>query len=679
MPEAVRVRGIQKKCCLLRVDLIFRRECKKMRKIFITMIIAVTLLLGLSVSTHAATVTQGIYTLETSGTTAKIKSVNLNQYGYYNLEINKTIGGYTITSIGSYAFTRCNYLKKVILPDSVTTLDEFAFAGIESVELSRSVKTIADGAFSSSRGTSYKVVSSISVNSSNPYFVMGTDGALYNKSKTELVHYTANATSFTVPSTVKKIRGYAFAWSNISPYRALTTISLPYSVTDIGNFAFFNCRNLTTVNFPYNLRTIGNYAFAYTCIPAANLPDTITSVGEYAFAYVETLTEAYFPDWIPTISIGTFEGCINLENFTLPSGLTKIDDYAFYNCSKLKAQPMPKGLTVVDWAAFQNCDQLTEAVFGDELKTLSTYAFYKCDKLERVRLSSKLSGIGEYSFADCVSLKEVIIPEGITFCNPNAFTNCSSLESISLPDSLTFVNANLFKNCTALKNVKLPSYAETLYAAFSGCTALEKITIPGTVTKLSANTFSGCTALKDVYFDNTEEVWGTVRPDDEYWQNITVHFLEGTASFVVNGEVICYKKVYSGDEVIAPEGVGKLGCEFAGWAAEDGGEVVYKVGDKITDISSNAVFYGVWERSVYTETENYGDGYYIVSVTGAPVGSKIILAAYSGADMVYARAVDYNGKSMPCFVGVEHALVKVFIWQDYGVMLPLCEAEIPEI
>lgn len=623
--------------------------------------------------------TAGIYTLETSGKNAKITSVNFNQPGFYNLEIGRTIDGYTITSIGSLAFTKCQYLKKVILPDTVTTLDEYAFSGIESVELSKSVKTIAEGAFSAPRGSGNKIVSSITVNSLNQYFVMGTDGALYNKNKTELVHYTGNATSFSVPSTVKKIRGYAFAWSNRDPYRELTSITLPSSVTDIGQFAFFSCRNLQSVNFPFGLNTVGDYAFAYTCIPSAYLPDTVISVGEYAFSYIETLTAARFPDWLTTISEGTFEGCINLVDFTLPSALTKVDDYAFCNCKKLKDQPMPKSLVRVNWAAFKNCDQITEAVFSDELMVLSSYAFYNCDKLEKVRLSAKIDVIGEYTFANCPLLKEVIIPEGVTFINPSAFEDCTSLESIELPDSITLVNADLFQNCTSLKNVKLPKKTKTLYAAFMGCTALTQITIPGTVTTLSSGTFLNCSALKDVYFDNTKEVWETIRPDDDYWQDITVHFYQGIVSFVEDGKTVHSAKAYTQSSITAPEGSKKLGYEFSGWALSEGGDVVYKAGEEISGILEDTVFYGVWGKSVYTETESLGDGYYMVSVVGAPLGSKVIFTAYNGERLVYRRAVDYANKDIPCFVDSEYDFIKIFLWEDFGTITPLCEPEIPEI
>lgn len=659
-----------------------RREREIMKKLLGMFIIILTVVSCLSISSHAQTVTAGMYTLEITGTTAKIKSVNfgnLDRPEFNNLTIDKKFGNYTITSIGSYAFTKCKYLKKVILPDTVTTLDEYAFAEIESVELSKSVKTIAEGAFSAPRGSAYKIVSSITVNSSNPYFVMGTDGALYNKNKTELVHYTGNATSFTVPSTVKKIRGYAFAWSNRDPYRELTSITLPFSVTDIGQFAFFNCRNLQSVNFPYGLKTVGDYAFAYTCIPSAYLPDTVTSVGEYAFSYVETLTAAYFPDWLTTISKGTFAGCKNLVDFTLPSALTKVDDYAFYNCNKLKDQPMPKSLIWVNWAAFRNCDQLTEAVFSDELMDLSSEAFYNCDKLEKVRLSAKIDILGECTFAKCPLLKEVIIPEGVTFINPSAFADCTSLESVELPDSMTLVNSTIFQNCTSLKNVKLPKNTKTLHAAFMGCTALTQITIPGTVTALSSGTFLNCSALKDVYFDNTKEVWETIRPNDDYWQDITVHFYQGMVSFVEDGKTVHSAKAYTQSSITAPEGSKKLGYEFLGWSLSEGGDVVYKAGEEISGILEDTVFYGVWKKSVYTETESLGNGHYMVSVVGAPLGSKVIFAAYNGERLVYKRAVDYANKDIPCFVDSEYDFIKVFLWEDFGTITPLCKPETPEL
>jgi hypothetical protein len=86
-------------------------------------------------------------------------------------------------------------------------------------------------------------------------------------------------TSVSIPNSVTSIGGYAFYNS------ALTSVRIPYSLTSIGSSAFSNCYNLTSVSIPYSVTSIGSYAFsACVSLGFVSIPNSVTSIGVGAFS-----------------------------------------------------------------------------------------------------------------------------------------------------------------------------------------------------------------------------------------------------------------------------------------------------------------------------------------------------------------------------------------------------------
>ena len=91
-------------------------------------------------------------------------------------------------------------------------------------------------------------------------------------------------------------------------------VVIPSSVTEIGDYAFYDCPYLESVTLPENIRRIGGYAFSHCGrLSEVNLPDTI-----------ETIPESCFKD------------CVSLKSIKLPAHSLSIEKNAFYNCPKLK-------------------------------------------------------------------------------------------------------------------------------------------------------------------------------------------------------------------------------------------------------------------------------------------------------------------------------------------------------
>ena len=166
---------------------------------------------------------------------------------------------------------------------------------------------------------------------------------------------------------------------------SLTSITLPASVTSIGDYVFFGCSSLTSIT----------------------LPEGVTSIGEYAF-----------------------RDCSSLTSVTLPAGLTSIGEWAFFGCSSLTSVTLPAGLTSIGEGAFYDCSSLTSVTLPAGLTSIGRSAFFGCSSLTSVTLPAGLTSIGNYAFSYCSSLTSVTLPAGVTSIEYGAFRGCNNLKTV---------------------------------------------------------------------------------------------------------------------------------------------------------------------------------------------------------------------------------------------------------
>ena len=153
---------------------------------------------------------------------------------------------------------------------------------------------------------------------------------------------------------VTKIGDYAFWY--FDHHDIITTITIPNSVTSIGEGAFGEHINLTRINIPENVTSIGSSAF-YGCssLTSITIPDSVTSIGEDAFY-----------------------GCSSLTSITIPDSVTSIGEWAFYLCSSLKSITISNSVTSIGDSAFRGCSSLTSVTIPDSVTSIGDSAFYDC-------------------------------------------------------------------------------------------------------------------------------------------------------------------------------------------------------------------------------------------------------------------------------------------------------------
>ena len=441
-----------------------------------------------------------------------------------------TIGN-SVTRIGDRAFTDCEKLSSITIPNSVEILGEGAFArcdSLVSVTIPSSVTSIGNGPFSSCAG-----LTMISVDANNPAYCSDENGVLYSKDKTILIQYPAGKAqpSFEVPNTVTQIGNDAFY-----DCKNLESVTIPDSVELIGDDAFHFC-TVTSVTIGNNVKRIGTGAFdGCDRLENVTLPDGLEDIGYFAFNYCTSLRNLIIPDSVTSIGYQAFNGCLSLKEITLPfipvgssSALSGI--FGDSVPSSLRSVTVTRG-TIPD-SAFANCSMLTDITFGDGVMWIDSGALRGCTGLKNITLP--FVGLSAYYATGANSVfgaifgytesyepgtteqvdsnyerKYYIIPSSLRSVTvtkgtiPNhAFYHCTMLTNVTVGDGVTQIDDFAFVGCTGLTEITIPDSVTRIgEGAFSGCTALANITVPDSVTSLGAGVFGECTALQTAVIGN---------------------------------------------------------------------------------------------------------------------------------------------------------------------------------
>ncbi len=392
-----------------------------------------------------------------------------------------TIGN-DVKAIGSLAFYFCTSLKSIDIPKNLTTIGFRAFKGCESLAniiIPDTVTSIGEEAFHS---TAYYN------NEAN-----WENGALYINN--HLI--VANTHTSVYEIKLGTITIAANAFENASS----RTVKIPISITNIGDWAFYNCDSLTNIIIPDSVTNIGNEAFAY-CDNLYNIviPDSVISIGRFAFDYCTYLTSVTIPNSVKCIDEFAFNGCDALKDvyisdvatwcnidfkssssnplsyasnlylnnklitdITIPNGVTKIPEGAFKGCTSFKSLIISNSVTHIESDAFADCTGLKSVKIGNSVKSIGEKAFSNCDSLICISFPNSVINIGYMAFNSCNSLENVMISSGLTGIEEYAFYYCISLANITIPKSVTNIGDWAFYNCKSLKNVwYLGSYQDKL-------------------------------------------------------------------------------------------------------------------------------------------------------------------------------------------------------------------------
>ena len=139
------------------------------------------------------------------------------------------------------------------------------------------------------------------------------------------------------------------------------------------------------------------------------IPDSVTSIGDSAFVSCVSLTSVTIPDGVTSIGDSAFMSCVNLTSVTIPDGVTSIGDNAFRNCSSLTSVTIPDSVTAILDGAFAGCTGLTSVTIPDSVTSIGRSAFSSCNSLTSVTIPASVTSIGFEAFYWCRSLTSITV------------------------------------------------------------------------------------------------------------------------------------------------------------------------------------------------------------------------------------------------------------------------------
>ena len=398
------------------------------------------------------------------------RAVDKNVSG--TLTIPEKANGYTVISIGSYAFRECKNLTNVVLPVGITSIGNSSFSnctGLQYINFPEGLKSIGESCFHTC--SSLREINIPASLTSIGYVAFASCGSVTSISVAEgnaVFDSRNNCNAILVTSTNQLFRG-------------CRNTRIPDEVQSLANCSFSRCP-ISSIQLPSNLISIGGWAFSGTGLEIVNIPEKVRSIGWQAF-----------------------EGCANLTMVSLPASLTFIDDYAFCNCPKLTnirsfiQEPfnVPEH-TFVNYkaGAYNPSDATLTVPTGTKAKYEVTEGWNKFQNIVEVEAPEgniefadaavkslcvanwDTNGDGELSYAEATAVMSL----GNVFRGNQSITTFDELQYFT---SLVDINNEAFQSSTNLKSLIIPNSVKTINQyAFYGCHSLASLTIPKSVIKI---------------------------------------------------------------------------------------------------------------------------------------------------------------------------------------------------
>ncbi len=472
----------------------------------------------------------------------------------------------SVRNIGPYAFSGCAGLLAISIPNSVTNIGTHAFDGcsaLTEVVVPESVASVGWDIFSGCRNLQALTLPFVGTERGNDGAATAQLGCLFGWIWKD-------------PAGSRIVRQYYDDY-HYCDYQIPTNLAsvVVTDETTVGSGAFENCAMLATIQFNAGVTNIGARAFCGSGVTGMSVPASVTSIGEKAFLDCPALGRidvdaanpsyrsvggilftkdrktllrapggwygnAVIPEGVTAIVPGAFEGCRRMFGVTVPNTVTSLATGTFHGCAALQSMTLPfvgieRGTPDIDFqfgalfvgGAVDGTTPVRQHYLKDNDSTIGTY--HISTNLVSVTITDETE-ISPRAFENCAMLTAIQFNAGVTNIGACAFSG-SGVTSMSVPASVTTIEAKAFLGCQNLSRIDVdadnPAYrsiggilftkdrrtllrapgawygvanvSENVRAiapgAFEGCWQLLGVSIPGNMTTIAERSFAGCTAL----------------------------------------------------------------------------------------------------------------------------------------------------------------------------------------
>lgn len=424
---------------------------------------------------------------------------------------------YIVTEIGDDAFCYSEYLKSVVIPNTVKKIGIRSFAScinLETVDLGEGVTSTSTYSF-----IGCIKLKSLEIPSSLTYI-----GSLSFGNCSSL-------DSICLPNVTK------VCFNAFSGCSGLKSLVIGNGVKEIETNAFSSCSNLKNLYVDDCDERIIIDGSAFSGCPIKNL--YLGRNWNLWSSHLHNLEHLTIGEPVTAINSGAFSSCTLLEEVVISNRVKEIQNYAFHNCTGLKKVVLGDSVQNIGIEAFHGCTNLSTLVFNNQLIDIGEQAFKDCTSLGNLTFPNSLKSIGRYAFANTLWTK-LIIPNTLNSIGCCAFENCTSLQSVIIEDGSDYLSLNSktvsgdyaspFISCPVnsvymgrnichgdqyyfssyndspfcametLTKLKLGNQVTVIHPyTFAGCTGLKSVVIPDNVQSIRNAAFGGCTGLELIY------------------------------------------------------------------------------------------------------------------------------------------------------------------------------------
>ncbi len=423
-----------------------------------------------------------------------------------------------VTSVGEYAFANCASLTDIVIPKTITEIPNYTFSGckgITSIEIPENINKIYDYVFSDCTSLKKAVIKNCKDGIGNyifsgcsaieditiPYVGHSFAAAEEDGSTQQFSDFFLNGNT----TEFNAITNYG-SWTRYIP-KSLSSITVT-SGTRIPNYAFYRIGSVKNISVPKTVKTFGNYAFA-DCVSLenSNIHEGITSIGNYAFSNCSSaaFNNVSFPTTLTSIGEYAFSGCKGLTGITVPKTVKAVGKYAFSDCTSIKSAVIAGGEDSIGDYVFSGCKSLAEltipfigssAASANDPKVVSQVSTYFLNG--NTTDFYAITNYGSWTRYIPNALKKITVTGGSRISD-YAFYRLSGVETIIIPDETTAIGKYAFEDCKKAAFGDL-NFTKSLVSigeyAYSNCFGLTGINIPENVKTIGKYAFNNCSALE---------------------------------------------------------------------------------------------------------------------------------------------------------------------------------------